>query len=43
MNSEVEPQEDIDAIIALLDGRTIAGDSRIKVDVVEGKNSQDAM
>lgn len=29
--------EDVDALIALLDGRTAAGDSRIKVDVVEGE------
>lgn len=28
---------DIDALIALLDGRTRAGDSRIKVDVIEGE------
>lgn len=31
-----EPEQDIEALIALLDGRTEAGDSRIKVDVVEG-------
>lgn len=29
--------QDIDALIALLDGYTEAGDSRIKVDVVEGQ------
>lgn len=29
--------EDVDALIALLDGRTAAGDSRIKIDVVEGE------
>lgn len=28
---------DVDALIALLDGRTQAGDSRIKLDVVEGQ------
>lgn len=28
---------DVEALIALLDGRTQAGDSRIKVDVVEGE------
>lgn len=30
-------QEDIDAVIALLDGCTQAGESRIKVNVVEGE------
>ncbi len=30
-------QKDIDAIIALLDGYTAAGESRIKVNVVEGE------
>ncbi|MGN0168008.1 MAG: hypothetical protein ACI4AB_08195 [Acetatifactor sp.] len=30
-------QEDIDAVIALLDGYTQAGESRIKVNVVEGE------
>lgn len=29
--------QDIEALIALLDGRIGAGDSRIKVDVVEGE------
>lgn len=28
---------DVEALVALLDGRTQAGDSRIKVDVVEGE------
>ncbi len=28
---------DVDALIALLDGRTQAGDSRIKLDIVEGQ------
>ena len=28
---------DVDALIALLDGRPQAGDSRIKLDVVEGQ------
>lgn len=30
-------EQDMEALIALLDGRTEAGDSRIKVDVVEGE------
>jgi hypothetical protein len=30
-------ENDVDALIALLDGRTQAGDSRIKLDVVEGQ------
>lgn len=32
-----QSEQDIAALIALLDGRTEAGDSRIKVDVVEGE------
>lgn len=32
-----QAEQDIEALIALLDGRTGAGDSRIKVDVVEGE------
>ena len=36
----VAMQEDIDAVIALLDGYTTAGDSRIKVNVVDGKNTE---
>lgn len=35
--SENQPEQDIEALIALLDGYTEAGDSRIKVDVVEGE------
>lgn len=34
---EERMQEDINAVIALLDGYTRAGDSRIKVNVVEGQ------
>lgn len=34
---EKQPEQDIDALVALLDGYTQAGDSRIKVDVVEGE------
>lgn len=34
---DAQANGDIDALIALLDGRTQAGDSRIKVDVVEGQ------
>lgn len=30
-------ENDVDALIALLDGRTQAGDSRIKLDIVEGQ------
>ena len=30
-------ENDVDALIVLLDGRTQAGDSRIKLDVVEGQ------
>lgn len=30
-------ERDIDALVALLDGCAVAGDSRIKVDVVEGE------
>ena len=36
----VAMQEDIDAVIALLDGYTTAGDSRIKVNVVDGKKTE---
>ena len=32
-----QSEQDIAALIALLDGRTEAGDSRIKVDVVDGE------
>ena len=32
--------QDIDALIALWDGYTEAGDSRIKVDVVEGRGER---
>ena len=34
---EIQSEQDIEALIALLDGYTEAGDSRIKVDVVEGE------
>lgn len=34
---EGQSEQDIDALVALLDGYTEAGDSRIKVDVVEGE------
>ncbi|WP_300789925.1 hypothetical protein [uncultured Acetatifactor sp.] len=30
-------ENDVDALIVLLDGRTQAGDSRIKLDIVEGQ------
>ena len=30
-------EQDVDAVIALLDGYTSAGESRIKVNVVEGE------
>lgn len=33
----VDSNQDIDALIALLDGCVQAGDSRIKIDVVEGQ------
>lgn len=36
-NSERTAEEDVEALIALLDGRTAAGDSRVKLDVVEGE------
>ena len=36
-SGERKAEGDIEALIALLDGRTKAGDSRIKVDVVEGE------
>ena len=36
-SGECRTEQDIEALIALLDGRTEAGDSRIKVDVVEGE------
>lgn len=35
--SESRSEQDIDALVALLDGYTRAGDSRIRVDVVEGE------
>ncbi|MDE6925210.1 MAG: hypothetical protein K2O97_02945 [Acetatifactor sp.] len=35
--SDTGSEQDMEALIALLDGRTEAGDSRIKVDVVEGE------
>lgn len=35
--STQENSQDIDALVALLDGYTKAGDSRIKVEVVEGE------
>ena len=34
---EAETDKDVDALIALLDGYTQAGESRIKLDVVEGE------
>lgn len=34
--SENRAEQDIDALVALLDGYTEAGDSRIRIDVVEG-------
>ncbi len=36
----VDSNQDIDALIALLDGCVQAGDSRIKIDVVEGQGGQ---
>ena len=33
----MEPETDVDALVALLDGYTRAGESRIKIDVVEGE------
>lgn len=34
---EAQSEQDIETLIALLDGRTGAGDSRIRIDVVEGE------
>ena len=34
---------DIDAVIALLDGRAAAGDSRIKINVVEETDARDGV
>ena len=33
----IDTEQDIEALIALLDGCTQAGESRIKIDVVEGQ------
>ncbi len=33
----MEQETDVDALVALLDGYTRAGESRIKIDVVEGE------
>ncbi|MGN0402760.1 MAG: hypothetical protein ACI4HQ_10970 [Acetatifactor sp.] len=38
-NNSEEMQADIDAVIALLDGYTKAGDSRIKINVVDGSKN----
>ena len=36
-----EMATDIDAVVALLDGRVSAGDSRIKLTVAEGQSAED--
>ena len=35
--NRIRNEQDIEALIALLDGGTQAGESRIKIDVVEGQ------
>ena len=38
-----EMATDIDAVVALLDGRVSAGDSRIKINVVEETDARDGV